>query len=372
MKNYTFLIAAGGTGGHLFPAVAVVEKLSSINPNFTFHFTGRSDKIEANVVKSLGYQFHPIEIEGLRKIFSLKNLIIPFKIFKSKNKIKKIIKKNKIDAVIATGGYISFPPSVAASKLGVPLFLMESNYNPGKSINMLASKASILFTSFPETESFFEQKKIKKIVYSGNPVRNIFSSNISKEEAKQKLGFDSSLPVLFVFGGSLGSQAINESITSNLEEFLKNNIQILWQTGDKFDEGQVKDKVFFDKSKVKNFKFINDMATAYSAADLVVCRSGASTMSEISIMGKPSILVPLLIGGNREQEYNAKYFEKNGASVVIPQSSLMISLKDKVIEMISNQLKLKEMEASIKKFAKPDASEIISKSIIDFLDKIKN
>jgi len=212
MKKYNFLIAAGGTGGHLFPAIAVVEELSKISEEFSFYFTGRTDKIEGKVVQKLGYPFFPIEVEGLRKIFSLKNLLIPFKILQSEIKLKKLIKREKISAVIATGCYISYAPCVAAYKMGIPVFLLESNFNPGKSISMLAAKSDVLFTSFPETEKFFENKTLKKIVYAGNPVRNLISNVISQSDAKLKLGFNPEKKLVFVFGGSLGSKAINDTI----------------------------------------------------------------------------------------------------------------------------------------------------------------
>jgi UDP-N-acetylglucosamine--N-acetylmuramyl-(pentapeptide) pyrophosphoryl-undecaprenol N-acetylglucosamine transferase len=371
MKNYNFLIAAGGTGGHLFPAISVVEELSKISNNFTFHFTGRDDKIEGRIIRDLGYPFHPIEVEGLRNIFSLKNFLIPFKILQSERKIKKIIKKYNIDAVIATGAYISYPPSIAASKIGVPLFLMESNFNPGKSISMLASKAEILFTSFPETINFFQNKSVKNIVYAGNPVRNTFSDIDSMEDAKLKLGFDPKLPLLFVFGGSLGSKVINDAIENSLNEFSKIGVQLLWQTGDSFTESNNVNK-FELNNFVKKFKFIDDMASAYAASDLIVSRSGASTLSELALMGKPSILIPLHIGTNKEQEYNARFFEKNGAAIVLPQSTISVSLLRTIQELIFNQAKLKEMELCIKRYAKPDAAKFIAQSIITFLDNSKN
>lgn len=363
MKKYNFLIAAGGTGGHLFPAVSVVEELSKISSDFSFHFTGRIDKIEARVVKDLGFEFHPIEVEGLKNIFSLKNIFIPLKILQSEKKIRKIIKTKKIDAVIATGAYISYPPGIAAFKSGIPLFLMESNYNPGKSISMLAGKSNILFTSFSETEKFFQNKSVKQIIYSGNPVRNSFSEIISKEEAKAKLGFNPEFPLVFVFGGSLGSRAINESVEASLDELRRNNIQLYWQTGEASENDA-------NNNYIKKVTFIEDMATAYSAADIIICRAGASTLSELAIMSKPAILIPLQIGTNKEQEYNARFFEKHGAAVVLPQSTLSVSLIPAIKELINNNAKTKEMQLCISRFAKPEAGRFIAQTIINYLDNL--
>lgn len=365
MKNYTFLIAAGGTGGHLFPAISVVSELKKINPNFTFIFVGRKDKIEGKVVPNLGYEFHHIEIEGLRSLFSIRNLILPFKVLLSEYNIKRLIRRKHIDAMIATGAYISFPPALAAQNQGAPIFLMESNFNPGKTITLLSKYAEILFTSFPETETFFQNKKIKKILYTGNPVREDFlSKSIDKAQARAIWGLKPNVPTLLVFGGSLGARKINNAIANNLSALIQSGIQIIWQTGK--DYPQYKDLDL--PEQIKCVEFIEDMPTAYAAADLVMCRSGASTLAELAIMAKPALLVPLIVAANNEQEFNASYFEKYGAAVVLNQETLHIGLIKKINDVLQNEHKLKEMEINISRFAKPNAARDIANAILSNLE----
>lgn len=365
MKNYTFLIAAGGTGGHLFPAVSVVSELKKINPNFNFIFVGRKDKIEGKVVPQLGYEFYHIEIEGLRSIFSLQNFLIPFKILQSEFRIRNIIKTKKIDALVATGAYISFPPAVACHQKNVPIFLMESNYNPGKTITLLSKYAEIVFTSFAETSKFFQNKKVKEIVYAGNPVREEFlTKKITKEEARKIWGLDPDKKTLFVFGGSLGASKINEAVYLNLNEIISKDIQLIWQTGKGYSEYK---KIEFPP-QVKCVEFIDDMLTAYSAADLVLCRSGASTLAELTVLGKPAILVPLIVAANNEQEYNARFFEKIGAAVVLNQETMKVNLANKIAEVINNPIKLRELEINIRRIAKPNAAHTIATKILEKLN----
>jgi len=361
-KPYTFLVAGGGTGGHLFPALAVVEEIQSQCPNSSFHFVGRADKIEGKIIPKYGYDFHPINIEGLKSFYSPKNIAILFKIWKSKKIINDLLRKYQIDAVIATGSYISYPPCKVASKRNIPFFLIESNVNPGKTISLLATKATILFTSFPETENYLKNKKVKQIIYSGNPIRKIFFNSITKQEARIKFGLKPDLKTVFVVGGSLGSKVINQCIESNLEKFENNNIQLIWQTGSNY---QVQRKI---GNNVVQLNFIEDMASAYCASDLVISRSGASAIAEIAIVGKPSILIPYHQGLNDEQLRNAKYLEKMNASIVIMQDNINQMLINTIINLLNDPEKLNEMEANVKKFAKPDASKIITENILTNLN----
>ncbi|HOV92913.1 MAG TPA: undecaprenyldiphospho-muramoylpentapeptide beta-N-acetylglucosaminyltransferase [Candidatus Kapabacteria bacterium] len=361
-KPFTFLVAGGGTGGHLFPALAVVEAIQDLNPNSKFHFVGRVDKIEGTIIPKLGYDFHPIKIEGLKSLYSPKNIEILFRIWKSERIINDLLKKYKIDAVIATGAYISYPPCKVASKRNIPIFLIESNVNPGKTISILAPKSTILFTSFTETENFFKNKKIKQIIYSGNPIRKTFFNSIPMQEARLKFGLKPDLKTVFVVGGSLGAKVINQCIEANLDKFENNNIQLLWQTGSNY---KVQKKI---GKNVAQFDFIEDMVSAYSAADLVVSRSGASALAEIAIIGKPSILIPFQQGLNNEQLRNAKYLEKMNAAFVLMQENINESLINTIINLINNPEKLHEIETNVKKFAKPDASKIIAENILTNLN----
>jgi UDP-N-acetylglucosamine--N-acetylmuramyl-(pentapeptide) pyrophosphoryl-undecaprenol N-acetylglucosamine transferase len=214
------LIAAGGTGGHLFPALAVVSKLEEItNNNIEFHFFGRADKIEGRIVPQLGYKLHTAKINGLTKLLSFNTIKLPFQIVYYILKLKRLIKKESIDAVLCTGAYLSYPAGIAASMCNKKLFLMESNVNPGKAISMLVSKASIIYTTFDETEKYFSAQIKYKLKNYGNPIRqeiiNNSQANIEKSEQNkfyELFGLDKEKPVLLVFGGSLGAKAINDAV----------------------------------------------------------------------------------------------------------------------------------------------------------------
>lgn len=363
-KSYTFLVAGGGTGGHLFPALAVVEEIQKKQQNAKFHFVGRSDKIEGRIVPKIGYDFHPIEIEGLKSVYSLNNFSILFKIWKSQKLIHDLISEFNIQGVIATGAYISYPPSKVAIKRKIPVFLIESNINPGKTISILAPNATILFTSFPETAGYFKNNNIKQIICSGNPVRNIFSNPISQEEARLKFGLEPDVRTVLVVGGSLGSRVINQCIEAHIDDFALNHIQLIWQTGSNYE---VKSR---DRRNVVQMDFIDDMAAAYSAADLVVSRSGASALTELAIVGKPSILIPFQMGLNDEQVQNARYLEKMNAAVVLSQESIDALLFHTILNLLNNPARLKEMQIILKRLAKPNASEIIAEAILNKMDEI--
>ena len=283
---------------------------------------------------------------------------------KSEKIIKNVIEKFNIQGVIATGAYISYPPCKVAIKKKIPVFLIESNVNPGKTISILAPKSTILFTSFPETAKYFNNNNIRQIICSGNPVRKIFANSVSKEEARKKFGLNPDIKTILVVGGSLGSQVINRCIESNLKEFSTHNLQLIWQTGNNY-----KSSADFGENIVQ-LNFIDDMASAYAAADIVVSRSGASALTEIALVEKPSILIPFQMGMNDEQLQNAKYLEKMNAAIVLSQDSIDALLFPTMLNLINNSAKLKEMQICVKRLAKPDASQIIADNILNKMDEL--
>ncbi|MFW6232477.1 MAG: UDP-N-acetylglucosamine--N-acetylmuramyl-(pentapeptide) pyrophosphoryl-undecaprenol N-acetylglucosamine transferase, partial [Bacteroidota bacterium] len=218
-RKVKILCAAGGTGGHLFPAVAVAEKISELNDGKAeIHFIGRPDKIEAEVTPKLGYKFHPLKMRGLNKLFSLDTLLMPFNIFRNIVRCKQLIRDEKFDAVICTGAYISYPPGMAASQEKVPLILMESNVNPGKSIRMLSAKADLILTSFEESAKFFEKGTASKIKYTGNPVRKKIQDYSTKKNLPAAFDLDPDKFTVLIFGGSLGAKSINTAIEKNIDK----------------------------------------------------------------------------------------------------------------------------------------------------------
>ena len=360
-KKLNILIAAGGTGGHLFPALAVLEQLENLLPGqVSARFVGSMNRIEAKVIPELGYDFHPLSISGFYGIFSLKTLLLPFKIISSVMKCKSIIKKNNIDIVLCTGAYLSYPAGVAASKTKTPLVIMESNVNPGKTIQMLAPKADLFITSFDETLKRLPVDIKAKSINLGNPVRKQMDEPLPKEKARIKFGLKPDKKALLVFGGSLGAKAINEA----MENFLEHNkpeFQIIWQTGNNYSpRGNYDDNV-------KVLTFINDMGAAYSAADLVVSRSGATTVSEICLIGKPSILVPLPTASNNEQDSNADVLDKNGAAIKILNDEIGIQLPELLEALFNDNDRLEEMAINARKLSKPDAASDSAKKILELI-----
>ncbi len=362
MVKYTFLIAAGGTGGHLFPAMAVVEKLSEKIPDAEFLFTGRADKIEGDIIPKLGYEFIPIQIEGFYGL-SFKTFLLPFKILLAKSKLTKIIKNRKVNAVIATGAYISYAPGIAAKSQKIPLFLLESNVNPGKTISILSHYADLIFTSYENSKNYFNPSYYNKIICSGNPLRNNLFKNISKEEALNKLGLPVNKKTLLIFGGSLGANSINNTVNNILNELVNLDINIIWQTGKNFT---------YNGDKYNNLvvqTFFYDMNLVYSASDLVVCRSGATTVAEIAALGKASILVPLPSASNNEQLLNAKMFKNNNAAILIEDNNLSNYLFETIKNTIINDENLNILSINAKKLSKKDAADIVAEEIIYYLNK---
>ncbi len=357
MKN--ILIAAGGTGGHLFPVLAVVESLKNMLPEVNFEFFGRKDKIEGRIVPQLGYKLHETNFKGIVNFYSFNTLKMPFQLCSATLSMCNIIRKNKIDAVICAGAYLSLPPGIAAHLTDTKLILMESNVNPGKAINFLANKADLIFTSFAETQNFFKPNIYNKLKCYGNPVRQEIIKKQNKKEAVEKFKLNPKKPVVLVFGGSLGAKSINDAVLKNLEKFEKSNYQIIWQTGDihQFNIDKLPQNIV-----VANF--IDDMATAYSAADLVVSRSGATTVAELCVAGKPSILVPLPSASNNEQYHNAKVLQDNDSAILIKNSEIEGTLYNLIENLLNNTEKLQFMSNQALKLAHPNASYRIATEII--------
>ncbi len=305
------LVAAGGTGGHLFPALAVVEQLEKITGGRMYAcFTGSSKRIESKVIPDLGYDFFPIPVTGFYGIFSFSTLTLPFKIYSSIRKCRKVIRQKNIDAVICTGAYLSYPAGIAASQAGIPLILMESNVYPGKTIRMLAPKADLIITAFEDTSRYLPQNMKEKIISLGNPVRNMFTGMHSREEAINKFGLKQDKKTVLIFGGSLGAASINRAAQKAISALHNDALQFIWQTGKNFTP-----EINIPQN-VKLLTFIDDMASAYAAADLVIARSGATTVAELCLTGKPSVLVPLSTAANNEQESNARVLEQEGAAIM--------------------------------------------------------
>ncbi|MCX7908625.1 MAG: undecaprenyldiphospho-muramoylpentapeptide beta-N-acetylglucosaminyltransferase [Ignavibacteria bacterium] len=358
------LVSAGGTGGHLFPAIAVIEEIENILKNkyqLEIFAIGKQNKIEAKKSYEKGWHFIPIPMEGFSG-FGLKFFDFFVKTIKSVNIVRNLIRKENIDFGIGTGAYITYPAGIALYSEKKPFFLLESNLVPGRANRLLARKSSIFFATFENTIKYLPPNIETKFKVYGTPIRKDLLSQIPKEQARKKLGLDPEKNTILIFGGSLGAKSINDVVFSNYKKLLASGFQIIWQVGKNFDVDIVNQKGLII------FEFIDDMATAYAAADLVVSRSGASTIAEISALGKPAILIPYPFATGKHQELNAMELHTNEAAILVHDNEAKEKLIPKIFELFENQEMLTKLAMNIKKFYKPNSCERIAKEILKFLN----
>ena len=365
-KPLHIIIAGGGTGGHIFPAVAIARALQKKLPEIKFLFVGAKGKMEMEKIPEAGFEIQGINIAGYNRSALLKNWSLPFKLLQSYFDVKKIFNQFRPDAVIGVGGYSSFPVLREAQARSIPTFIHESNSFAGKSNILLGKKATRVFVASNGMERFFPKEKI---TITGNPVRSIFSENISKEIALEFFGLTIEQPVVLVIGGSLGAQSINEVIQSNLSIFDKNKWQLIWQTGKNFSGPAAAEES--ERKNIWTNAFINKMEMAYSAADVVIARSGAMTVAELSMTKKPSILVPYPHAAEDHQTANAKQMVDMGAAILVPDSKVKEALMPALTSLINDRNKLAEMAASLNKPTAIKADDYIADEIFNFL-KDKN
>ncbi|MBI3260097.1 MAG: undecaprenyldiphospho-muramoylpentapeptide beta-N-acetylglucosaminyltransferase [Ignavibacteriae bacterium] len=361
------LVAAGGTGGDLFPAVAVVEQLEKLlGNNLSVVFVGNPNRIEATKVPELGYRFEPISVTGFQGIFHKSTPTLPLRIFRSIVKVRSLCKWHRIDAILCGGTYISYPAGIAAQQLGIPMMLLEPNVLPGKTNRLLAKRATSIILAFEQSKRFFPSEIHHKMLAVGNPVRESMLLTLPEQAssaARKQFGLEPYKPTVFVFGGSLGARSINQAVEASLNDFAPHNMQLLWQTGNNYTPpGNLPDGVV-----VKTF--IDDMASAYAAADLVICRSGGGTVAELANVGKPALLIPLPSAANNEQYYNAKTLEEHGAARLLGNDTLKQTLFETILELIHNPSVLLEMSVAAKKLAKPNAAFQAATELIKIVSK---
>lgn len=344
------IIAAAGTGGHINPALAIANKIKQEEPNSEIIFVGTDRGLENDLIPRAGYDLKRIEAYGFNRRISLDNVKKMYKTFKSIGQAKKIIQDFKPDIMIGTGGYICLPVALAASKLKVPIVLHESNAFPGVAIKMLSKKASAILVGFEDAKKRI--KNTENVVVVGNPskVKKISFTNSQKEKILREIGLtDIEKPIVLVFGGSQGAQKINESFINIISKKINEKYQIIWATGPNQYE-IIKAKLqslninIDNISNVKILPYIYNMEEVMNCVDLVVSRSGAMTITEISIVGKPSIFIPFPYATENHQEYNAKVLEKVGAAKIILDADLDFNILNSTInEIISDKEKMCRM-----------------------------
>ena len=356
------LISGGGTGGHIFPALSIAGEVRRRHPDAQILFVGAENRMEMERVPRAGYDITGLPVMGFDRKRLWRNFKVLAKLYASMRKARRIIRDFKPDIAVGVGGYASGPTLKAAQKAGIPTLLQEQNSYAGVTNKMLSKKADAICVAYDGMNRFFPASTIVK---TGNPVRQeILGCHLSQSEAKTALGFETDRPLVMVVGGSLGSRTINEAITASLPDFHKAGISVLWQTGRIYAEKCLSEAEAFDN--VHAMPFIDDMAVAYRAADLVVSRAGASTISELQLLGMPAILIPSPNVAEDHQRKNALALVERDAAVMIPDDEAVSRLKDAVISLVHDKKRLQTMHDNILQMALPDAAV----AIVDRLENI--
>jgi UDP-N-acetylglucosamine--N-acetylmuramyl-(pentapeptide) pyrophosphoryl-undecaprenol N-acetylglucosamine transferase len=355
------IISGGGTGGHIFPALAIADSLKKMNPSIEILFVGAKGRMEMEKVPAAGYQIEGLNISGFNRSLSVSNLAFPFKLVSSLLKAMSIVRRFKPDVAVGVGGYASGPLLWAASKLGVPTVIQEQNSYPGITNKLLASKAKLICTGYDGMEKYFPSDKI---MVTGNPVRKEMVSIVGKrEEALSFFGLSNNQPVLLVVGGSQGALAINNAIRDGLSVLKNSGIQLIWQCGSAFLENakQSISQANYDNAKV--FDFIKRMDYAYAASDLVVSRAGASTVSELAVVGKPAIMVPLPTAAEDHQTHNCLSMVKKGAALLVRNINAATELVQTAVSTINDKDSMVKLSTNMASLAITDAADRISKEV---------
>ncbi len=354
------IIAGGGTGGHIFPAVAIANAIKHIRPDTDILFVGAKGKMEMEKVPQAGYKIEGLDIAGFNRSSLIKNIGLPLKLIKSFFQVKKIFKKFKPMAVIGVGGYSSFPVLKFAQSQGIKTFIHESNSFAGKANIMLGKNATKIFVAIDGMEKFFPANKI---IISGNPVRaSITNNQISRETAIQFFGLDPQKKIVLSVGGSLGAKSINEALDNHIAAFEKNNLQLIWQTGKPYAE---KGKQAGNgKTNIWVSDFINQMEYAYAAADVVISRSGAMSVGELCVMKKPVVFVPYPFAAEDHQTVNAKKLVDRNAALMIKDSEAADKLVATIIELAKDEQKQAALKQNISKLAITDAAEMVAREVL--------
>ncbi|RIY37755.1 undecaprenyldiphospho-muramoylpentapeptide beta-N-acetylglucosaminyltransferase [Capnocytophaga canis] len=355
-----FIISGGGTGGHIYPAIAIANEIKNRLPDAEILFVGAENRMEMQKVPQAGYPIEGLWISGLQRKLTLDNLMFPLKLFSSLWKARKIIKKFRPDVVIGTGGYASAPTLKAAQWLGIPTIIQEQNSYAGVTNKWVCQKAEKICVAYDDMEKFFPKEKIVK---TGNPVRaDLLNISEKRKEAQTFFSLNPNKKTLLVLGGSLGARRINQLIESYLPLFEKLDIQVLWQCGKLYFEEYKK----YDSENIKVLQFIDQMDFAYASADAIISRAGASSVSELCIVGKPVIFIPSPNVAEDHQTKNAQAIAKKQGCVLIRESELDAQFETTFSQLILDENQQKNLSENIKKLAQPNAT----KDIVDIIFKL--
>jgi len=359
------IIAGGGTGGHIFPAIAIANALKKLDETIEILFVGAKGKMEMEKIPQAGYKIEGLDIAGFNRSSLIKNVSLPFKLVKSFFQVRSIMKNFKPNAAIGVGGYSSYPVLRYAQAKRIPTFIHESNSFAGKSNMMLGKKATRIFTGTDGMENFFPADKI---MITGNPVRSVISgSTITRAEGIKFFSLDEAKKTVLVVGGSLGAKSINEAIDKGLDDLLNEGLQIIWQTGKPY--AAIAKQRANGKASVWTNEFITQMEYAYAAADMVVARAGAMTVAELCVAKKPVLFVPYPFAAEDHQTVNAMQLVNRNAGLIVKDNEAKDEIVPMVIALVKDESKQNELKKNIAAFAITDADERIAREI---LRSIKN
>ncbi len=353
MKPYKFIISGGGTGGHIYPAIAIANELKNRYPDSDFLFVGSKDRMEMEKVPQAGFKIEGLWISGIQRSLNLKNLLLPFKLISSLLKSRGILRRFKPDVAIGTGGYASAPLLRVASKKNIPCLIQEQNSHAGITNKWLSGRANVICTAYDGMERFFPKEKIR---LTGNPVRqDILDVSHKRPEAIKFFDLDPNRKTLLVLGGSLGARRINELIEQSLSFFKEQKVQVIWQCG-KFYYELYKDR---SDDLFKVHAFLNRMDLAYAAADFIISRAGALSVSELCLVGKPVLFIPSPNVAEDHQTKNARAIEKHNAALLIKEQDLDDLFEDAFLSLLNDAALQRSLSDNISKLAKPMATNDI-------------
>ena len=367
-KELRVIISGGGTGGHIFPAVSIANAVKAMRPDAKILFVGALGRMEMQRVPAAGYEIKGLPICGFDRKNLLKNVKVLYKIWKSQRMAKKIIKDFRPQVAVGVGGYASGPTLNKAAAMGIPCLIQEQNSYAGVTNKLLAKKAEKICVAYEGMEQFFPAEKI---ILTGNPVRQaLLETTITREDAIRSFGLDPEKKTILLVGGSLGARTINESMLRHLDLIKESGLQFIWQTG-KYYSAEIAERL--KGQELPNLKvtdFITDMGSAYRAADLVISRAGASSISEFCLIGKPVILVPSPNVAEDHQTKNALALSTRDAAIYIKDAEAPDILLQTAIDTVNDDAKLKSLSENVLKLALPDSANIIAKEVINLANGI--
>ena len=364
---YRVIISGGGTGGHVFPAIAIARALQDASPKIAIHFVGAHGKLEMEKVPQAGFTIDGLWISGMQRKLTIRNVLFPFKVIWSAMRAWQIIRRFKPNAVIGVGGYASWPVLEIASRAGIPTLIQEQNSYAGMTNKMLAQKVSKICVAYEHMDRFFPAKKIS---YTGNPVRpNLVLPAHQKIDSYRHFNLDPNKKTIFVFGGSLGARTINQAVNASYSflETKATEVQIIWQIGKLYWETYAKSETAA-LSNVFPFQFIDRMDCAYQVADVIACRAGALTISELAITGKPAVLVPSPNVAEDHQTKNALALVEKNAAIYVKDSEASDKMMQAAFDILGNQKWQQELKLNLLALGKPNAAKDIAQHILELIE----